>query len=220
MEDYVSIAKFAEMAGVSKQAVYQQIDGKLAQYVQTIDGKKKIAIKALLEVYGVNPKSEVKIENVIVNSQEIFELLQRQMDILHEQLREKDRQIATLHEIIEQQNGLALANRQSVMMKLDSRSQMMNQDSPIDLDDNEDRGDEIRETEFQIHDTTPESASPRQQEETVNLKAADVATKSAPEVSKQKPQQRNIRTQGYGQRPRKTQPSPKPPAKRWTPFWK
>ena len=46
-KEYISIAEFAEQAGVSKQAVYQRLNKSLKAYVKVVDGKKSIDIRAL-----------------------------------------------------------------------------------------------------------------------------------------------------------------------------
>ena len=43
-QEYISIADFAERAGVSKQAVYQRLNKSLKAYVKDVDGKKSINI--------------------------------------------------------------------------------------------------------------------------------------------------------------------------------
>ena len=49
-QEYISIADFAERAGVSKQAVYQRLNKSLKTYVKDIDGKKSINIKKLFNL--------------------------------------------------------------------------------------------------------------------------------------------------------------------------
>lgn len=47
MTSYISIAEFADRAGVSKQAIYKRIKADLAPYVKERDGKKTISEAAL-----------------------------------------------------------------------------------------------------------------------------------------------------------------------------
>lgn len=47
MTSYISIAEFADRAGVSKQAIYKRIKADLAPYVKEHDGKKTISEAAL-----------------------------------------------------------------------------------------------------------------------------------------------------------------------------
>lgn len=78
--EYLSIADFAERAGVSKQAIYKQIgnaNSKIAPYIQRNGKQILIKISALKDLYGVekvdstqstqdstlfNPKSENRVE--------------------------------------------------------------------------------------------------------------------------------------------------------------
>ena len=50
--EYLTVKEFAEAAGVSPQTIYKQINSRLAPYVQTIGGQKKIAAAALREFYN------------------------------------------------------------------------------------------------------------------------------------------------------------------------
>lgn len=51
--EYLTVQEFAEAAGVSKQTIYKQMNSRLAPYVQTIRGQRKIAAVALYEFYDV-----------------------------------------------------------------------------------------------------------------------------------------------------------------------
>lgn len=82
--EYIGIAEFARRAKVSCQAIYQQLDKKLKPYLIEIDGKKKLNIKALSEVYG--DKSEEVVEPLL-------EILTQQLMEKDKQLTEKDKQI-------------------------------------------------------------------------------------------------------------------------------
>ena len=68
MSEYFSIAEFAQRAGVSKQAIYKQVnseDSQLAPYVKQNGKRKTIAAEALIECYGkkaIQPESMEKAE--------------------------------------------------------------------------------------------------------------------------------------------------------------
>ena len=78
-DEYLTVQEFAKAAGVSKQTIYKQMNSRLAPYVQTIKGQRKIAAAALHEFYNsveqpkqpettVNqPKTTVKVENSTEN---------------------------------------------------------------------------------------------------------------------------------------------------------
>lgn len=90
--EYIGIAEFAKRVKVSKQAIYQQLDKKLKPYLIVIDGKKKLNIKAISEVYD---KQSEEIDKE-VEQEENSKLI----DILTRQLMEKDRQISELHRLM------------------------------------------------------------------------------------------------------------------------
>lgn len=84
-QEYLTIAEFAKRVNVSKQAIYQQLDKKLKPYLIVIDGKKKLNINAISEVYD---KQSEEIDKE-VEQEENNQLI----DILKRQLMEKDNQI-------------------------------------------------------------------------------------------------------------------------------
>ena len=51
--DLLTVKEFAEAAGVSRQAIYQQIDKSLKDFVKVVDGKKHVEKEALM-LYSVN----------------------------------------------------------------------------------------------------------------------------------------------------------------------
>lgn len=64
-KEYLTIKEFAEMAGVSKQAVYQRLTGTLKPYVSIKDGVKYLNIRAL-ELY----KEDDAVKKLKKNNQE------------------------------------------------------------------------------------------------------------------------------------------------------
>ena len=82
MNEYLTVQEFAKAAGVSKQAIYKQMNSRLAPYVQTIKGQRKIAAAALQEFYDTveqpnqvettqnQLKTTVKVENSTDNQPE------------------------------------------------------------------------------------------------------------------------------------------------------
>lgn len=96
VDEYISVSEFADRAGCSKQAVYQQLNKKLKPYVKVIDGKKTINSKALREVYGkeIQPESQSVVKEV---DQELNKEL---IDLLKTQIEEKDQQIKELHRLL------------------------------------------------------------------------------------------------------------------------
>ncbi len=110
--EYVSIAKFAEMAGITKQAVYQRLNKDLLNYVK-VDGKVKKVSTAALSLFAVklNAKEqpiESPIEQVIEQDNvqveqdnlKLIEYLRAENERLKQQINEKDEIIAKKDEII------------------------------------------------------------------------------------------------------------------------
>lgn len=117
MAEYISIPEFAKLAGISHQAVYKQLRNKLQPYLQEVEGKKMLSISALHDVYGIG---EVQPDAQPVAQQNnhfdiLVAALKQQLEAKDQQLKQKDEQIAALHRILEQQNTLALADKQSIL---------------------------------------------------------------------------------------------------------
>lgn len=128
-QEYISIADFAERAGVSKQAVYQRLNKSLKAYVKVIDGKKSINIRALEDLYGKDDCSSVEqdiqgefkgVEQGIEEEKEgqlinkLIDTLQEELKSKDEQIREKDLQIKELHNLLDQQQKLTAMDRQRI----------------------------------------------------------------------------------------------------------
>ena len=100
-KELYTVAEFAKIAGVSKQAVYSRLDKGLKQFVQKVDGQKMLK-KEALQLYD---KQEVEQSNSSNSS--TLDLLSKTIESLQRQLEEKDKQIERLTEalIIEQQHA-------------------------------------------------------------------------------------------------------------------
>ena len=113
---YITVAEFAKKANISKQRVYQLLNKRLKEFVQEVDNKKMIDIKAL-ELFGIQEGCsniqgdcsilEQEVEAVkkrckIAESQEpsALELLKTTVEMLKQQLEEKDRTIRELTEAL------------------------------------------------------------------------------------------------------------------------
>lgn len=129
-QEYISIADFAERAGVSKQAVYQRLNKSLKTYVKDVDGKKSINIRALEDLYGIDACSRLEQdiqgefkgveqgidqvkEDQLINK--LVETLQEELKSKDEQIREKDLQIKELHNLLDQQQQLTALDRKKIV---------------------------------------------------------------------------------------------------------
>lgn len=94
--EYITIAEFAERAGVSKQAVYQRLNKGLKEYSRVVDGVKMLDLRALEELYGKELGQGIEQEidkDSKANGQENQDVIKA----LLEQLNVKDQQIADLN---------------------------------------------------------------------------------------------------------------------------
>lgn len=97
--EYLSIKEFADIAGVSKQAVYQRLTGTLKPYVNIKDGVKYLNIRAL-ELY----KGDDAVKKLKKNNQEESNSVQvdSMVELLKRELDQKNKQIDELHKLLEQ----------------------------------------------------------------------------------------------------------------------
>lgn len=158
--EYITIAEFAEKAGVSKQAIYQRLNKGLKEYFKVIDGVKMLNISALEELYGKELEQDIEQEieqESQANSQENQDVIKA----LLEQLRAKDQQIADLNE--------RLADEQ----KSHGRTQMLLVEKEHQLQLIEDQRKEQEERKSQEEGeqakSDPMGMEPGKQEETFDL---------------------------------------------------
>ena len=99
--DLMTIKAFAAAAGRSQQAIYKQINTRLASYVHEKGGQKYIERRALDEVFKSEYIQPIQPENAENSSesfnveQRLYTAMQATIDLLQEQLRVKDQQIET-----------------------------------------------------------------------------------------------------------------------------
>ena len=98
-KEYLTIKEFADIAGVSKQAVYQRLTGTLKPYVSVKDGVKYLNIRAL-ELY----KGDDAVKKLKKNNQEESNSVQvdSMVELLKRELDHKNKQIDELHKLLEQ----------------------------------------------------------------------------------------------------------------------
>lgn len=99
-EKYISVSQYAQIKGISKQAVYKQLNNKLKPFLIVVDSKKCLKIEVLNEVEQQKLNQvEQPIEQPFNNSIQPF---------FEKQLEEKDKVIESLLRQIEnlnEQNG-------------------------------------------------------------------------------------------------------------------
>lgn len=97
---YISVSEYAELKGITKQAVYKQLNNQLKPFLIVVEKKKYILLEALSEVEKER-LNEVKqpIEQPFNNFFQPF---------LEKQIEEKDKQIESLLrqiDLLQEQNG-------------------------------------------------------------------------------------------------------------------
>lgn len=96
-EEYLSVSQYAEIKGISKQAVYKQLNNKLKPFLIVVDGKKYIDRAVLTEddnpqLNNRQPTVEQQVEQPTTNQIQL---------LLEQQLAEKDTTIQSLLRQIE-----------------------------------------------------------------------------------------------------------------------
>lgn len=136
----LTVKEFAELAGVSRQAVNNACKGKLTEYVNVVDGQKWLH-KDGLELYGLQlskptckPNSKLRVNQTLTSlhdendsSSDTLKQLEKQMDVLErqsrilekqldikdDQLKAKDRQLEEMSERLKEAHEL---NRNNQML--------------------------------------------------------------------------------------------------------
>ena len=153
-KDYIGIAEFAEIAGVSVQSIYKRLkkqDNPLKPYFKEVDGKKFLRRSALINVYGIEDH-EPGIEDhrsplhaAIEKDQPLHEAepigkespasaaaekkdpTERLLDMLEQQLKEKDQQLQEKDKQIQQKDEQisSLLNRLEDITRLADQQQQL-----------------------------------------------------------------------------------------------
>lgn len=100
---YFSISKFAEMANVTRQAVYRRIDKDLKEFVVEENGVKKISVNAL-QLFNSASEQKEMISNENVDIMPIVSKIDEGLKIIQvvdKTLHNKDKQIESLLKIID-----------------------------------------------------------------------------------------------------------------------
>lgn len=102
-KEYISVSQYAEAKGISKQAVYKQLNNKLKPFLKVVDGKKCLDISVLTEI------EQPKVNQVEQPFNQVEQPLNNQVESLFaKQIEEKDKTIQSLLrqvENLQEQNG-------------------------------------------------------------------------------------------------------------------
>ena len=102
--EYISISAFAKEVNLTPQAIYKQLNNKLKKFVKLQNGKKLISTNAF-ELFKSN-----QVDNNSNNE------LTTVVELLTQQLQEKDKQIANLQKLLDQSQQLQAQAENKIMM--------------------------------------------------------------------------------------------------------
>lgn len=129
MKEFLSIAEFAKLAGVSKQAIYQRLNTSLKDFVKVEQGR-KVVDSAALSLFSPDytyQEDETPAQTDSTIEQELVQLLKAQLEA-------KDSQIAELQTALleEQANNKQLLSQLSAAQALHAGTlqQQLLQDKP------------------------------------------------------------------------------------------
>lgn len=102
IEEYLKVKEFAEIVGITPQAVYKQLNNKLKDYWKR-DKKQLLIAKSAISLYETPQKTTVEqqFNNELLNE-------------LKNQLNKKDEQISNLERLLNQEQQLRAADFQKI----------------------------------------------------------------------------------------------------------
>lgn len=117
-QEYISISEFARATGRSRTTVYKYLDDFLSTYVQDVQGKKVISRAAIKEFESVETGKVVQDGRTDGRTEkrsdaQVNEQVEQVIEALKEQLRAKDQQIESLHELLRESQA-ALSRQQQL----------------------------------------------------------------------------------------------------------
>ena len=127
---YISISEYATIKGISKQAVYKQLNNKLKKFVVMVENKKMLDI-AVLTAEELNQVEQPLNQPLNQVEQPIDNHL---LLLLEKQIEEKDNTIKSLLvqiESLQEQNGKLtdLLNNSQILLGMEKKKQLLEQDN-------------------------------------------------------------------------------------------
>ena len=128
-EEWLTISEASKRVGVSYQAIYKRLNTNLKPYVKKVKGKVLLNSKGLEEFYSTKVQ---KINSTVqsgVELKEVVDILSDQVEILRNELNQKDEQIKTLHDLLNQslknqsQSNFVLAQEQQAKKMIESEEE-------------------------------------------------------------------------------------------------
>ena len=113
-KELLSIKEFSELAGISKQAVYSQLDSRLKPFLVQVDGKKMLKKEALEKFYSTKfqpsfnqVSSQVEQPNSTTDAEQGQTNLSIELiEMLKEEIKKKDQQIEKLQQRLDHAQDL------------------------------------------------------------------------------------------------------------------
>ena len=142
----LTIKEFADAAQVSRQNIYNQLDGRLSSYVVEVDNIKMLKKSALKRFYPesfeqlesqldskvVKPKkSEEKQEN----NDKMLAILEKNIEILNNQLETKDRQIEELNKRLSDITNIV--QQQQILLDQQQKLTLIDKQQPEEQQENQ-----------------------------------------------------------------------------------
>lgn len=127
---YISVSEYAKIKGISKQAVYKQLNNKLKKFVVVVDNKKCLDI-AVLSVEELNQVEKLLNQPLNQVEQPTDNHL---LSLLEKQIEEKDNTIKSLLaqiESLQEQNAklTELLNNSQILLGMEKKQNLLEQDN-------------------------------------------------------------------------------------------
>lgn len=125
-KQWLSITEVAKEMNVSYQAVYKRLNTNFKPYVKKVKGRLMLSAEILDEQKVIEVKGNVNQVQYKVETKEIIDTLNDHIKSLKKELDEKDEQIKTLHDLLNQslknqsQSNFVLAQQNHVLVKEES----------------------------------------------------------------------------------------------------
>ena len=159
-QQYITVKEFAQRAGVSIQSVYQSLNKRLKPYFKVINGRKMLDIKALGDIYGI-PHIEKDEQGIKQDYKDNDKLL---INLLMEQIKVKDKEIADLHELLNHEQQLFMIAQNKITLL--EQKQAENEESQAKPEDHRQADPESAGDQNTVEQVKPvQSQAPEKQSE-------------------------------------------------------
>lgn len=133
-KQFLTVSEFAERVGISKQRVYQLLNKRLKEFVQVVENKKMIEIRAL-ENFNIQEgcSNFQEIKQGVEQDVSTLTLLKNTIDILQKQLDEKGEIIQSLTEALRTEQALHSGSIKQLLTQ-QTQEQVFERDQEPDQD--------------------------------------------------------------------------------------